>query len=75
MKTLRFWFRPAILVLFWAVLTASSLAELATLTPLLRADTAPRYSRAFNAPGRPLNDLRSSSQRVAARRGRSIHED
>ena len=38
MKTLRFWFRPAILVLFWVVLMAFTLAELATVAPLLRGE-------------------------------------
>jgi len=38
MKTLRFWFRPAIFVLLWIVLTAFTLAELATVAPLLRGE-------------------------------------
>lgn len=48
MKTLTFWFRPAILVLLWAVLTAFTIAELATVLPLLRADP-PRLPRARHA--------------------------
>jgi hypothetical protein len=38
MKTLRFWFRPAILGLLWLVLMAFTLAELATVAPLLRGE-------------------------------------
>src|SRR5258708_6217484 len=38
MKTLTFWFRPAIFVLLWVVLTVFTLVELATVAPLLRAE-------------------------------------
>jgi hypothetical protein len=38
MKTLTFWFRPAIFVLLWVVLTVFTLAELATVAPLLRGE-------------------------------------
>jgi hypothetical protein len=38
METLKFWFRPAILVLFSLVLMAFTLAELATVAPLLRGE-------------------------------------
>jgi hypothetical protein len=48
MKTLRFWFRPAILVLFWVVLMAFALAELATVAPLLRGER-PRLRQARHA--------------------------
>jgi hypothetical protein len=48
MKTLKFWFRPAIFVLFWVVLTAFTLAELATVTPLLRGER-PRVRQARHA--------------------------
>jgi hypothetical protein len=45
MKTLTFWFRPAILVLFWVVLTAFTLVELTTVAPLLRGEQ-PRLRQA-----------------------------
>jgi hypothetical protein len=48
MKTLRFWFRPAILVLLWVVLTAFTLAELATVAPVLRGER-PRLRQARHA--------------------------
>jgi hypothetical protein len=48
MKTLTFWFRPAIFVLFWVVLTACTLAELATVAPLLRGER-PRLREARHA--------------------------
>jgi len=48
MKTLRFWFRPAILALFWVVLTAFTLAELATVAPVLRGER-PRLRQARHA--------------------------
>jgi hypothetical protein len=48
MKTLTFWFRPAILVLFWVILTAFTLAELATVAPLLRGEP-PRLRQARHA--------------------------
>jgi hypothetical protein len=48
MKTLTFWFRPAILVLFWVILTAFTLAELATVAPLLRGER-PRFRQARHA--------------------------
>ncbi len=48
MKTLKFWFRPAIFVLFWVVVTAFTLAELATVTPLLRGER-PRVRQARHA--------------------------
>jgi hypothetical protein len=38
MKTLWFWFRPAIIILFSLVLMAFTLAELATVAPLLRGE-------------------------------------
>jgi hypothetical protein len=38
MKTLRFWFGPAFLVIFWVALTAFTLVELATVAPLLREE-------------------------------------
>lgn len=38
MKTLTFWFRPAFFVLVWVVLTAFTIAELATVEPLLRVE-------------------------------------
>jgi hypothetical protein len=38
MKTLESWFRPATLVLFWIVLAAFTLAQLATVPPLLREE-------------------------------------
>jgi hypothetical protein len=48
MKTLSLWFRPAILVLLWVVLTAFTLAELATVAPLLRGER-PRLRQARHA--------------------------
>jgi hypothetical protein len=48
MKTLTFWFRPAILVLFWVVLAAFTLAELATVAPLLRGEHS-RFRQARHA--------------------------
>jgi len=42
---LKLWILPLVAALFWIVLTASSLAELGTLTPSLRAAAAAR-----NAP-------------------------
>jgi hypothetical protein len=48
MKTLTFWFRPAILVLFWVVLAAFTLAELATVAPLLGGER-PRLRQARHA--------------------------
>jgi hypothetical protein len=48
MKTLRFWFRPTILILFWVTLTAFTLAELATVAPLLRGER-PRLRQARHA--------------------------
>jgi hypothetical protein len=35
MTTLRFWFRPALLVFFWMVVAAFTLSELATVPPVL----------------------------------------
>jgi len=48
MKTLTFWFRPAVVVLFWVILTAFTLAELATVAPLLRGER-PRLRQARHA--------------------------
>jgi hypothetical protein len=48
MKTLTLWFGSAILVLFWVVLTAFTLAELATVAPLLRGE-GPRLRHARHA--------------------------
>jgi hypothetical protein len=48
MKTLRFWFRPTILALFWVVLMAFTLAQLATVAPLLRGEP-PRLRQARHA--------------------------
>jgi hypothetical protein len=47
METLRFWFRPALFVLVWIVLAAFTIAELATVAPLLRAER-PRLRQARN---------------------------
>jgi hypothetical protein len=38
MKTLAFWFGPAVLILFWFTLTAFMVVELATVAPLLRGE-------------------------------------
>ena len=38
MKTFTYWFRPAIFILLWVILTAVTLAQLATVAPLLRAE-------------------------------------
>jgi hypothetical protein len=48
MKTLTLWFRPVIFVLVWVALTAFTLAELATVAPLLRGDR-PRLPQARHA--------------------------
>ena len=48
MKTLTLWFRPALFVLVWVVLTAFTIAELATVAPLLRAER-PHFRQARHA--------------------------
>jgi hypothetical protein len=48
MKTLTLWFGPAILVLFWVVLTTFTLWELTTVAPLLRGE-GPRLRHAQHA--------------------------
>jgi hypothetical protein len=48
MKTFTYWFRPAIFVLLWVILTAFTLAQLATVAPLLRAER-PRLRQGWHA--------------------------
>ncbi len=47
MKTLTYWFRPAILALIWLLMTAYTLAQLATVAPQLRE--RPRFRTARHA--------------------------
>jgi hypothetical protein len=48
MRTFTYWFRPAIFILLWVILTAVTLAQLATVAPLLRAER-PRLRPGWHA--------------------------
>ncbi len=63
MKNLSFWFRPAVFLLAWVLITAFTLAELATVVPLLTSTGGdPSAARDLRA-----RTLRARTQLVSRR--------
>jgi hypothetical protein len=61
MQVFRLWGRPAILVLLWVVLSATTAAELATIGPALRAA---QFAGRDSAASRPAPAVRAREWRV-----------
>jgi hypothetical protein len=62
--TLKFWIRPALIVVLWIVASAFTLSELATVVPLISSSAEP--ARAQMPPRRLLRARTPPTARAAA---------